>query len=125
MYSQYENLNILVNVGKPNCRRTMEGFLVFKWTHKSPSTPESINIADLADFMFENTLTFFYKNLFSKSIEAAGNLLMLQQLTIKLAGGGGRFVEPPSFVFFGLKFLPLDQLPNAFAQLFLDNEYIF
>ena len=89
MYSQYENLNILVNVGKPNCRRTMEGFLVFKWTHKSPSTPESINIADLADFMFENTLTFFYKNLFSKSIEAAGNLLMLQQLTIKLAGGGG------------------------------------
>ena len=24
-----------------------------------------------------------------------------------------------------LKFLPLDQLPNAFAQLFLDNEDIF
>ena len=26
---------------------------------------------------------------------------------------------------FGLKFLPLDQLPNAFAQLFLSNEHIF
>ena len=27
--------------------------------------------------------------------------------------------------FFGLKFVLLDQLPNAFAQLFLDNENIF
>ena len=42
-------------------------------------------------------------------------------LTLKLAGG---FVEPP-LGFFGLKFSPLDQLPNAFAQLFLDNEDIF
>ena len=44
-------------------------------------------------------------------------------LTLKLAGGG--FVEPPPLVFFGLKFSPLDQLPNAFAQLFLDYEDIF
>ena len=44
------------------------------------------------------------------------------RLTLKLAGGG--FVEH-SFGFFSLKFLPLDQLPNASAQLFLDNEDIF
>ena len=45
-------------------------------------------------------------------------------LTLKLAEGG--FNEPPSPLgFFSLKFLPLDQLPNAFAQLFLDNEDIF
>ena len=35
-------------------------------------------------------------------------------LTLKLAGG-----------IYGLKFLPLNQLPNAFAQLFLDNADIF
>ena len=46
-------------------------------------------------------------------------------LTLKLAGGGGGFVEPPPPVFFGLKFPRLDQLPNTFAQLFLDNEDIF
>ena len=46
-----------------------------------------------------------------------------KKLTLKLAGGG--VVDPPPFVFFSLKFLPLDQLPNAFAQLFLDNEDIF
>ena len=45
------------------------------------------------------------------------------RLTLKLAGGGG-LVEHP-FGFFSLKFLPLDQLPNASAQLFLDNEDIF
>ena len=44
-------------------------------------------------------------------------------LTLKLAGGG-EFFET-SLGFFGLKFLPLDQLPNAFAQLFLANEDIF
>ena len=47
----------------------------------------------------------------------------VEMLTLKLAGGGG-FVEY-SLGFFILKFLPLDQLPNAFAQLFLDNEDIF
>ena len=46
-----------------------------------------------------------------------------EDLTFKLAGGG--VVEPPPFGFFGLKFSPLDQLPNDFAQLFLDNEDIF
>ena len=40
-------------------------------------------------------------------------------LTLKLAG---EFNDPLGF--FGLKFLPLEQLPNAFAQLFLDNEDI-
>ena len=45
------------------------------------------------------------------------------RLTLKLAGGW--LVEPPPVGFFSLKFLPLDQLPNAFAQLFLDNEDIF
>ena len=45
-------------------------------------------------------------------------------LALKLAGGGGGFVEPP-LGFFSLKFLPLDQLPNAFTQLFRDNEDIF
>ena len=45
-------------------------------------------------------------------------------LTLKLAEGGGGFVEPP-LGFFGIKFSPLDRLPNAFAQLFLDNEDIF
>ena len=41
-------------------------------------------------------------------------------LTLKLAGG---FVDPPPPLgFFGLKFLPLDQLPNVFAQLFFDKE---
>ena len=45
-------------------------------------------------------------------------------LTLKLAGGGG-FVEPTPLGFFGLKLLPLDQLPTAFAQLFLDNKDIF
>ena len=34
--------------------------------------------------------------------------------------------KPPPFrLFYGLKFLPLDQLQNAFAQLFLDNGYVF
>ena len=42
-------------------------------------------------------------------------LVDLRIVTLKLAWGG----------FFSLKFLPLDQLPNAFAQLFLDNEDIF
>ena len=42
---------------------------------------------------------------------------------LNLAGGGVRWALLPRF--FGLKFLPLDQLPNAFAQLFLDNEDIF
>ena len=46
-------------------------------------------------------------------------------LTLKLAGGGkGGGVETP-LGFSSLKFLPLDQLPNAFAQLLLDNEDIF
>ena len=41
-------------------------------------------------------------------------------------GGGGGFVDPPPpTVFLVFKFLPLDQLPNTFAQLFLDNEDIF
>ena len=41
-------------------------------------------------------------------------------------GGGGGFVDPPPpHGFLVFKFLPLDQLPNAFAQLFLDNEDIF
>ena len=35
---------------------------------------------------------------------------------------GVRVVEPPPPVgFFSLKFLSFDQLPNSFAQLFLDN----
>ena len=35
-------------------------------------------------------------------------------------------ITPPTPLnFFGLKVLPLDQLRNAFAQLFLDNEHIF
>ena len=46
---------------------------------------------------------------------------LIRNLTLKLAGG---FVEPP-LGSFSLKFLPLDQLPNAFAQLYLDNEDIF
>ena len=41
----------------------------------------------------------------------------LRIVTLKLAWGG--------FSFFNLKFLPLEQLPNAFAQLLLDNEDIF
>ena len=45
-------------------------------------------------------------------------------LTLKLAGGGGGVVES-LLGFFGLKFLPLDQFPNTFAQLFLVNEDIF
>ena len=49
---------------------------------------------------------------------------MIVRLTLKLAGGGG-FVEPHPLGYFSLKFLPLDQLPKAFAQLFLDNEDIF
>ena len=44
-------------------------------------------------------------------------------LTLKPAGGGDLLNQPPRF--FGLKSLPLDQLPNAFAQLFLDNKKIF
>ena len=35
------------------------------------------------------------------------------------------FVEPPPLGIFSLKFLPLDQFPIAFAQLFLDSEDIF
>ena len=38
-------------------------------------------------------------------------------------GGWGSSNLPLGF--FSLKFLPLDQLPNAFAQLFHDNEDIF
>ena len=38
-------------------------------------------------------------------------------LTLKLA----ECPPPPPSVFWGLKFLPLYQLPNALAQLFLDN----
>ena len=37
--------------------------------------------------------------------------------------GGGKGPNPLGFS--SLKFLPLDQLPNAFAQLLLDNEDIF
>ena len=37
--------------------------------------------------------------------------------------GGGGVLNPHCF--FSLKFLPIDQLPNAFAQLFLDNEDTF
>ena len=37
----------------------------------------------------------------------------------------GGSLSPPPLGFFSLKFLPLDQMPNAFAQLFLDNEDIF
>ena len=40
-------------------------------------------------------------------------------------GGGGEKVRWAPLGVFGLKFLPLDQLPNAFAQLCLDNEDIF
>ena len=40
-------------------------------------------------------------------------------ITLKLAGGCS--LTPPPLGIFGLKFSPLDQLPNAFAQLFLDN----
>ena len=48
----------------------------------------------------------------------------VENLTLKLAvGGGGGSLNPLGV--FSLKFLTLDQLPNAFAQLFLDNEYIF
>ena len=41
-----------------------------------------------------------------------------EKLTLKLG-----WIPLPRF--FGLKFSRLDQLPNAFAQLFLDNEDIF
>ena len=48
----------------------------------------------------------------------------LHDLTLKLArGGGGVCRTHPRF--FSLKFLPLDQLRNAFAQLSLDNKDIF
>ena len=40
-------------------------------------------------------------------------------LTSKLAGGG---VSLTPLGFLGLKFLPLDKMPNDFAQLFLDND---
>ena len=43
-------------------------------------------------------------------------------LTLKLAAGGARWAP---LGFSSLKFLPLYQLPNAFAQPFLDNEDIF
>ena len=43
---------------------------------------------------------------------------------LKLAGGGRGSLNHP-LGFFSLKFLPLDQLLNDFAQLFLDNEDIF
>ena len=43
-------------------------------------------------------------------------------LTLKRSRGEGS-ANPPSSRFFGLK--TLDQLRNAFAQLFLDNENIF
>ena len=50
--------------------------------------------------------------------------VLRHDLTFQLAvGGGGGSLNPPWF--FSLKFLPLDQLPNAFAQPFLDNEDIF
>ena len=35
------------------------------------------------------------------------------------------FIPPPHPRIFDLKYLPLDQLPNAFVQLFLDSEDIF
>ena len=47
-----------------------------------------------------------------------------ESISLKLAMGGGGSLNP-LLGFFSLKFLPLDQLPNAFAQLFLDNEDIF
>ena len=50
---------------------------------------------------------------------------MAGYLTLKLAEGGSLNFPPPALGFFSLKFLHLDQLPNAFVQLFLDNEYIF
>ena len=55
-----------------------------------------------------------------RQIQLYGN----QALTLKLAGGGGS-LNPPPLGLFGPKFSSLDQLPNAFAQLFLDNEDIF
>ena len=52
-------------------------------------------------------------------------VLMLTLFNLKLAGeeGGGGRCTPLGV--FGLRFLSLDQLPNAFSQLFLDNEDIF
>ena len=41
-----------------------------------------------------------------------------------LKGGEEGSNRPPTPRFFSLKFERLDQLPKAFAQLFLDNEYI-
>ena len=38
--------------------------------------------------------------------------------------GGAVLLNPLPLGFFGLTFLPLDQLPNAFAQLFLDKEHL-
>ena len=38
--------------------------------------------------------------------------------------GGGKGFGEPLLDYFGLKFLILDQLRNAFAQLFLNNEHI-
>ena len=40
-------------------------------------------------------------------------------------GGGGEGSLKPPLGFFSLQFLRLDQLQNAFSQLFLDNEDIF
>ena len=47
------------------------------------------------------------------------------KLTLKLAVGGGGGGGSLNVGFFSLEFLSLDQLPNAFAQLFFDNEDIF
>ena len=49
-------------------------------------------------------------------------IILVISIILNLAGGG--VVERP-LGFVGLKFLPLDQLQNGFAQLFLDNEDMF
>ena len=42
-----------------------------------------------------------------------------------LRGGGGYQIDAPPLEFFGFKFLLLDRLPKALAQLFLVCEHIF
>ena len=75
-------------------------------------------------------------SLFTISIIIRGNYILsrnyihfrelISSLTLEaLRGGGGGQIDPHPLDFFGFKFLLLDRLSKALAQLFLVCEHIF
>ena len=58
-------------------------------------------------------------------IQSSLTKTMRTLLTLEALRGGGGQIDPPPLDFFGFKFLFLDRLSKALAQLFLVCDYIF